>query len=108
MAPIHILYYAEFVFRLLSGILFDQFYLLLLQVAFTIQNGLIFSQFCVYFPKYNEKSIYLFPDVKTHVAIGGKILVFFKDTCIRFYANSVDPDYAPHFAQDLHCFRSSL
>ena len=48
-------------------ILFDQFYLLL-QVAFPIQKLPDFSQFCVYFPKYNEKSIYLFPNVKAQVA----------------------------------------
>ena len=73
--------------------------------------ALFFSLFFIYFPKYNEKSIYLFPNVKAQVAsqIGGKtLLVFFKETRIRFYASSEDPDYAPLFAQDLHCFGSSL
>ena len=51
----------------LSVILVDLFYLLL-QVTFPIQKWPYFSQFCVYFPKYNEKSIYLFPNVKAQVA----------------------------------------
>ena len=54
-------------------ILFDKSYLLL-QVTFPIQKWPYFSQFCLYFPKYNEKSIYLFPNVKAQVLpkIGGK------------------------------------
>ena len=48
-------------------ILFDKFYLLL-QVKFPIQKWPYFSQFWVYFPRYNEKSIYLFPNVKAQVA----------------------------------------
>ena len=41
-------------------ILFGQIYLLL-QEAFPIQKWPYFSQFCVFFPKYNEKSLHFFP-----------------------------------------------
>ena len=39
-----------------SVILFGQIYLLL-QEAFQIQKSPYYSQFCVIFPKYNEKSL---------------------------------------------------
>ena len=62
--PIYIVAYVFFHIPMIS---FEQFYLLL-QVAFPIQKRPYFSQLCVYFPKYNEKNIYLFPNVKAQVA----------------------------------------
>ena len=66
--------------------LFGQFYLLL-RVAFPIQKWPYFSQFCVFFPKYNEKSLHLFPNIKVLVASQNLKNSVTQDNCLASLAS---------------------